>query len=51
MSGEVLRSERRGAARVLTIDREAACELWLSEDHREAEAAFEEKRRPSFRGR
>ena len=25
--------------------------LWLSEDHREAEAAFEEKRPPAFKGR
>lgn len=26
-------------------------DLWVSEDHREAEAAFEEKREPRFRGR
>ena len=35
---------RQVADRVLT-------ELWLSDDHREAEAAFEEKRKPVFSGR
>ena len=39
----------QGEARNLTA--EAFAELWVSEDHREAEAAFEEKRRPNFRGR
>ncbi|MFQ5520450.1 MAG: enoyl-CoA hydratase/isomerase family protein [Candidatus Methylomirabilia bacterium] len=39
----------RGEARILAT--EAFAKLWLSEDHREAEAAFAEKRSPRFRGK
>jgi enoyl-CoA hydratase/carnithine racemase len=30
---------------------EAFADLWMSEDHREAEAAFADKRRPAFKGK
>ena len=39
----------RESARALA--EEAFADLWMSEDHREAEAAFAEKRRPVFKGR
>jgi enoyl-CoA hydratase/carnithine racemase len=39
----------RDEARRLAEDEFA--DLWLSEDHREAEAAFAAKRRPSFKGK
>jgi enoyl-CoA hydratase/carnithine racemase len=42
-------AESRPRARA--IAEEAFERLWLSEDHREAEAAFAEKREPVFRGR
>ncbi len=39
----------RGEARRLAEDEFA--DLWMSDDHREAEAAFAAKRRPTFKGR
>ena len=39
----------RDEARALA--EQAFADLWMSEDHREAEAAFAEKRRPVFKGR
>jgi len=39
----------RDAARALA--EQAFADLWMSEDHREAEAAFAHKRRPVFKGR
>jgi len=44
-----VRTESRSRMRAIA-DREFE-ELWVSEDHREAEAAFAEKREPRFRGR
>lgn len=48
---EALRALGRGHAEARQVAADVFARLWFTSDHREAESAFAEKRKPSFHGR